>query len=47
VTQKLRSRSHSPHYEITQTVIDQPCTISQEPKQELYVPIRKETPDWT
>jgi len=43
VSQKLRSRSHSPHYEITQTVIDEPRTISQEPKQERYVP----TSDWT
>jgi hypothetical protein len=44
VSQKLRSRSHSPHYEITQTVIHEPHTISQEPKQERYVPT---TSDWT
>jgi hypothetical protein len=47
VSQKLRSRSHSPHYETTQTVIDEPTTISREPRQEQYLSIRKETPDWT
>jgi len=45
VSQKLRSRSHSPHYETTQIVVDEPGVISGEPKQEMYVP--KETPDWT
>ena len=46
VSQKLRSRSHSPHYEITQTVVE-PSTISREPKQEQYTSMPKETPDWT
>ncbi|KAF8503645.1 hypothetical protein F5888DRAFT_1631561 [Russula emetica] len=49
VRQKLRSRSHSPHYETTEIVVDEPNTICPEPKQERYVPvtIRKEAPDWT
>lgn len=47
VSQKLRSRSHSPHCEITQTVVEA-CTISREPKQEQYTTtVPKETPDWT
>jgi len=48
VSQKLRSRSHSPHYEITQTqTVVEPSTISREPKQEQYTLMPKETPDWT
>jgi hypothetical protein len=47
VRQKLRSRSHSPHYETTEIVVDEPNTISPEPKHEQYVSIRKEAPDWT
>ena len=47
VHQKLRSRSHSPHYEATEIVVDAPCAISSEPKQEQYVSIHKEATDWT
>jgi len=47
VRQKLRSRSHSPHYETTEIVVDEPNAISPEPKQERFVPISKEVPDWT
>jgi hypothetical protein len=49
VHQKLRSRSHSPHYETTEIVVEEPCTISPEPKQkqEQYVSIRTEAPEWT
>lgn len=48
VCQKLRSRSHSPHFETTEIVVDEPTTISPEPKQEQYnVPIRSEAPEWT
>jgi hypothetical protein len=46
VRQKLRSRSHSPHYETTEIVVDEASAICTEPKQELYVP-SKEAPDWT
>ena len=45
--QKLRSRSHSPHYETTEIVVDVPSAIYPEPKQEQFVPIHKEAPDWT
>ena len=46
--QKLRSRSHSPHYyETSQIVFDEPTAISVEPKQERSVPTHKETPEWT
>ena len=44
VPQKLRSRSHSPHYEPIETVVE---PISREPKQEQYTSMAKETPDWT
>jgi len=47
VRQKLRSRSHSPHYETTEIVVEEPSTINPEPKQERYVPIHKEASDWT
>jgi hypothetical protein len=47
VRQKLRSRSHSPHYETTEIVVEEPNTISPEPKQEQYVPMRQEVSDWT
>jgi hypothetical protein len=47
VHQKLRSRSHSPHYDTTEIVVDEPCTISPEPKQERFVPVRTEAPEWT
>ena len=47
VRQKLRSRSHSPAYETTEIVVEEPSAISPEPKQEQFVPIRKEAPDWT
>jgi len=47
VRQKLRSRSHSPHYQTTEIVVDEPSTITPEPKQERYVPITKEASDWT
>ncbi len=47
VRQKLRSRSHSPHYETTEIVVDEPNTIYSEPKQEQYVPMQKEAQDWT
>jgi hypothetical protein len=47
VRQKLRSRSHSPHYETTEIVVDEPSTISPEPKEERYIPIRNEAAEWT
>ena len=47
IRQKLRSRSHSPHYETTEIVVDEPSVISPEPKQEQFVPIRNEASDWT
>jgi hypothetical protein len=47
VRQKLRSRSHSPHYKTTEIVVEEPSTISPEPKQERVVPIHKEALDWT
>ncbi|KAI0277709.1 hypothetical protein BGY98DRAFT_1097262 [Russula aff. rugulosa BPL654] len=47
VRQKLRSRSHSPHYETTEIVVDEPSAIFAEPKQEQYDPIHKEVSDWT
>lgn len=47
VRQKLRSRSHSPHYETTEIVVEEPSAISPEPKEERYVPIQKEAPEWT
>jgi hypothetical protein len=48
VRQKLRSRSHSPHYNTTEIVVDEPTMICPEPKQERYVPIQhNEAPDWT
>jgi len=46
VRQTLRSRSHSPHYESAQ-VVDDPYIGSREPKQEQYVPMQQQTPDWT
>ncbi|KAH9966576.1 hypothetical protein BC827DRAFT_1176954 [Russula dissimulans] len=46
--QKLRSRSHSPHYhETSQMVFDEPTTISPEPKQERFVPTHQEAAEWT
>jgi hypothetical protein len=45
--QKLRSRSHSPHYETTEIVVDAPSAIYPEPKQEQFVPTHNEVPDWT
>jgi hypothetical protein len=47
VRQKLRSRSHSPHYETTEIVVEERNSISPEPKQEQYVPMRNEVSDWT
>src|SRR5258707_5128831 len=47
VRQKLRSRSHSPHYETTEIVVDEPSTICPEPKQQRHVPVRQQVPDWT
>jgi hypothetical protein len=47
IHQKLRSRSHSPHYETSQVVGDEPIVSSTEPKQEVYVPMHKEEPEWT
>jgi hypothetical protein len=48
VCQKLRSRSHSPHCETTEIVVEEPSVISPEPKQEQqHVSIGQESPDWT
>jgi len=48
VCQKLRSRSHSPHCETTEIVVDEPSVISPEPKQEhQHVPVRQGSPEWT
>lgn len=44
---KLRSRSHSPYYQTSQMVVDEPITTSSEPKQEKCVPTHTETPEWT
>ncbi|KAI9510263.1 hypothetical protein F5148DRAFT_1181062 [Russula earlei] len=46
--QNVRSRSHSPHCETPQAVVDEPRRMSPEPKRERYVSmVRRETPEWT
>ncbi|KAI9466118.1 hypothetical protein BJY52DRAFT_325772 [Lactarius psammicola] len=44
---KRRTRSHSPHYEITQMEVDEPDVVPRALKQEQYVPMHQEVPDWT
>ncbi|KAH9079326.1 hypothetical protein EDB83DRAFT_2513860 [Lactarius deliciosus] len=44
---KRRTRSHSPHYEITQMEVDEPDVVSRALKHEQYVPMHQEVPDWT
>jgi hypothetical protein len=46
VRHKRRSRSHSPRYGASQ-VVDEPDVISHEPKQEQYLPMQQQVPDWT
>jgi len=47
IRHKLRARSHSPHYEITQMAVDEPDVVPRAFKQEEYVPMHQEVPDWT
>jgi hypothetical protein len=47
IRHKLRSRSHSPHYDFTHMAVDEPDVIPQVIKQEQYVPMHQEVTDWT
>jgi hypothetical protein len=48
VRHKLRSRSHSPqHYETSQGIVDEPGVISCPPREDPYVPMHQQVPDWT
>lgn len=44
---KLRARSHSPHYNIGHMAVDESGDIPQMLKQEQYVPMHQEVPEWT
>jgi hypothetical protein len=47
IRHRLRSRSHSPHYEITHMAIDDSDVVPRVLKQEQYVPMHQEVPEWT
>jgi len=44
---KLRSRSHSPHYDFSDMVVDEPDVIPRVLKQEQYVPMQQDGTEWT